>query len=448
MTENVAERLATLPLTKKHYKVWWLASLGFFFEGLDLTIVGAILVAITKVFHMTNQEAGTIGSTALAGYVIGVALAGWIGDRYGRKFVMQYTLLVFTVFTILAAFTWNTLSFGVLRFITGIGVGGESAIVTPYLAELFQPRYRGRFMGISDTFYTIGMIIASLIGLVLIPISVNGWRYALVVAGLPALYVMLIRNYLPESPLWLLKKGREEEAEQIVRDFEKYAHAADSSTGTVAKKDQGSPQGTVATSGQKASLGALWTKYAHRTAMLWIIWFFIELVYYGFLVWLPELLVKHGFSVVKSLEYSLLINIAALVGGIVAAFLQDTKLGRKYIIVVFFLLAGISSYLFSRVNTPAGVLMFGGLISFLLNGLFAVLYTFTPEQYPTNVRASGQGFASAVGHVGGVVGPFLVGAVLTAFGFSGIFGLFAFFLIIPIIATIFLKERRGALLES
>ncbi len=443
MAASISERLAGLPLTRRHYRIWLVAALGFFFEGLDLTIVGAILVAIIKLFHMTDAQAGLIGSTALGGYVVGVAVAGWIGDRYGRKFVMQYTLLVFTIFTLIAALSWNTLSFGILRFLTGIGIGGESAIVTPYLSEFFQPRYRGRFLGISDALFTVGMIIASLIGLLLIPSSPDGWRIALVVAGVPAIYVWIIRRYLPESPMWLIRNGRRDEAESIVREFENDAGVADKApVSDVAQKESDTIPAI-----SKNTLGDLWKKYTKRTALLWVIWFFIELVYYGFLVWLPSLLVQHGFSVVKSLEYSFLINIAALLGGVGASFLQDTKAGRKNVIIIFFLLAGISSYLLSQATTPAGVLATGGLISFLLNGLFSVLYTFTPEQYPTQVRASGQGFASAFGHIGGVVGPFLVGAVLASFGFSGIFVLFALFLLVPIAAVLGLKERRGTVLE-
>lgn len=443
MSASISQRMANLPLSKKHYRIWWLAALGFFFEGLDLTIVGAILVAISKEFHMTNGQTGLIGSTALGGYVIGVALAGWIGDRCGRKFVMQYTLLVFTIFTLIAALSWNTLSFGVLRFITGIGIGGESAIITPYLSEFFQPKYRGRFLGISDALFTVGMIIASLIGLILIPSSANGWRFALVVAGLPAIYVIAIRKYLPESPFWLMRNGREHEADLIVSEFENDAKLNENLTSENITTE---PKNDHAISTNK--LIDLWGKYTKTTTILWIIWFFIELVYYGFLVWLPSLLVRHGFSIVKSLEYSFLINIAALLGGIGASFLQDTRLGRKSVLIVFFLVAGICSYLLSQATTPAGVLLFGSLVSFLLNGLFSVLYTFTPEQYPTNVRASGQGFASAFGHIGGVIGPFLVGAVLSAFGFSGIFVLFSLLLLIPIVAVFGLKERRGVVLES
>jgi putative MFS transporter len=447
---DISGRLARLPLTRRHYKTWWLASLGFFFEGLDLTIVGGILVVLVKVFGLSNQQVGLIGSTALAGYVVGVAVAGVLGDRFGRKFVMKYTLLIFSAFTLLAAFTWSAWSFGVVRFLTGIGIGGESAIVTPYIAEFVQPKYRGRFMGISDSLFTVGLIIASLITMLLIPSSPDGWRYALVIAGLPALYVLVIRRYLPESPLWLQKNGRLDEAEKVVRQFEEDV------PGTIPAPAPASTSANAPTAARASSKTApksrslidLWAKYPKRTFMIWVIWFFIELVYYAFLTWLPSLLVQHGFSVVRSLEYSFLINIAALIGGVGASFLQDTKLGRKNVIILFFLLAGISSYLFSQASTAASVLLFGGLISLLLNGLFSVLYSFTPEQYPTDLRASGQGFASAFGHIGGVFGPFIVGAVLASFGFSGIFSLFAVFLLIPIAAVIGLKEWRGVMLES
>lgn len=421
-------------LQKIHMKIWIVATLGFLFEGLDLTIVGGILAVLTRQFHMSSTTTGLLGSTALAGYVVGVALAGWLGDKYGRKFVMQYTLLTFTISSVVAAISWNSVSFGVLRFITGIGVGGESAIVTPYLAELMPIRFRGRLLGISDAFFTVGAIIASLINLVVIPASINGWRIALVIAGIPALYVWVIRRGLPESPRWLAIHNKTSAAREIyerigVHDMPPFSKMSTSNFQRSARTN---------------SLAEIWSKpLAGKTALLWITWFFIELVYYGFLIWIPSLLIKHGLTIVKSLEYSFLMNIAALAGGIIASVLQDTRWGRKLTIVLFFFLSGISSYLFSIVKADWAILLSGCILSFLLNGLFSMLYTFTPEQYPTETRATGQGFASAFGHIGGTIGPLIVGLTLASLGVGGVFTIFAGMLIVPMIAVSFLSEMRN-----
>ncbi|RIV26151.1 MFS transporter [Alicyclobacillaceae bacterium I2511] len=360
--------------------------------------------------------------------------AGWLGDKYGRKFVMQYTLLTFTITSIIAALSWNSISFGVLRFITGIGVGGESAIVTPYLAELMPIRSRGRLLGISDAFFTVGAIIASLINLVVIPSGINGWRIALVIAGIPALYVWVIRKGLPESPRWLAIHNKSSEAREI---YERVG------VQNIPPFSKGSPTDSHRET-RTNSFTKIWSRpLAGKTVLLWITWFFIELVYYGFLVWIPSLLVKHGLTIVKSLEYSFLMNIAALVGGVVASAVQDTRWGRKLTIILFFFLSGISSYLFSIAKSDWAILLTGCILSFLLNGLFSMLYTFTPEQYPTETRATGQGFASAFGHIGGTVGPLIVGLTLASFGVGGVFTIFAVMLIVPMIAVSFLSEMRN-----
>ncbi len=405
-------------------KIWLLASMGFLFEGLDLTIVGGVLAALLVVFHISDSFAGLIGSTALAGYVIGVAFAGWAGDRFGRKFVMQYTLLTFCIITILAAFSWNAGVFATLRFLTGIGVGGESAIITPYLAEIMPAKTRGRFLGIADAMFTVGAVVASVLSLIIIPAAPWGWRLALIIAGLPAAYVLVIRRKLPESPLWLASKGKAD-------------HSDTTHDATSAKQD-----GLAL--GGKSSLLVIWgPDLAGRTILLWITWFFIELVYYGFLVWIPSMLVKRGFTLTKSLEYSFFMNLAALAGGVIASMIQDTRLGRKTTIILFFILAGISSFFFSKATDGGEILAAGCGLSFLLNGLFSMLYTFTPEQYPTRVRATGQGFASAFGHIGGTIGPLLIGLTLADLGMGGVFGLFTLFLIVPIFTTLFLKEMAG-----
>ena len=433
-------RLGDLPMTRQHYRIWWMASLGFFFEGIDLTIVGGILVVMSRVFHLSTAFVGVIGSTALAGYVVGVALAGWLGDRYGRKFVIMYTLLVFASLTIVSAASWNGIVFAILRFLVGIGVGGESAIVTPYLSEVMPAKFRGRLLGISDAMFTVGAIIAALINLFLIPAGSWGWRAALVVAGLPALYVWVIRKNLPESPVWLARHGRNQEAETVLAQLQPTPATQD----TRSELSDREPE----TSAPRNTVAALWSRgAAHKTGALWTIWFFIELVYYGFLIWLPSLLVRHGYSIVKSLTYAFLINIAALIGGIIASVLQDTAWGRKAWIIVFFALSGLSSYFFAHASTSAAILTAASALSFLLNGLFSMLYTFTPEQYLSSYRSTGQGFASAVGHIGGVVGPLLVGATLTALGMTGVFGLFAIFLLVPIIGTLFLTETRAKVVQ-
>lgn len=440
---TLSQTLDSLPLSRIHIRIWIVAALGFVLEALDLNVTGAVLPTITKQFHLDTLSVGLIGDAALAGYLIGVAVVGVLADRFGRARMMKITVAVFTIITLIGAFAWNDTSFAVLRLLAGIGIGGEAALLTPYVIELLPKRYRGRFAGLGDTFYTVGLPLATLVGLLLIPTGPNGWRWALFVVGIPAVYVLVMRRALPESPRWLFTHDRLEEAESVVTQLGGTWHPTPEEHTAAKRANSKSKQNAW------RKVVTIWSHpLTSRTALLWGVWFFLEMVYYAFLVWLPSLLVDRGYSLLHSLAYTFIIYLAAIIGGVLMSLIQETRLGRRYTLIGTFILSIAAAILFGLATTSVTVVIAGSALSLLMNGAFAVLYTITPESYPTEVRSSGQGLASMFGHFGSLFGPIGIGIALPLVHFTGIFIGAAIALALALVFVFGLHETRGRSLDE
>ena len=199
------------------------------------------------------------------------------------------------------------------------------------------------------------------------------------------------------------------------------------------------------------SFTQLWSSgLAKRTIMLWLIWFGIVYSYYGIFTWLPSLLEQHGFSIVKSSKYTLILILAQLPGYMAAAWLIE-KLGRKATLSGFIAACAICAYFFGQASSDGLIILWGCLLSFFNLGAWGVLYSYTPEQYPANIRAFGSGWASAIGRVGGIVAPMVVTQMMTAGAnaFSSVFIMFTGVLLaVAIIIIVLGEETRGRTLES
>ena len=247
--------------------------------------------------------------------------------------------------------------------------------------------------------------------------------------------------HMPESVRYLLAHGRVGEARQIVVSLERQLHVPVAPF--VSEKE------TVPVVA-KASFRELWKKpFASRTIMLWLVWFGINFSYYGIFMWLPSLVFQQGFTVVKTFEYVLIMTLAQLPGYYCAAWLVD-KIGRKYTLSAFLLFSGVASYFFGHASTAAALMMWGSVMSFFNLGAWGVLYTYTPEQYPTAIRALGSGWAAGFGRFGGMAAPMMVGALLArSFGFASVFYMFA--LVFAAVAVIVMSlgvESKQKDLES
>lgn len=435
----VLERLEALPLGRFHYKLLLVTGLGWLFDSMDTGLIAFILPVLAKEWGLAPGQMGLIGSIGLIGMALGAVVSGTIADRIGRKKVFTITVLLYSIASAFCALSWNYQSLLVFRFLVGFGLGGELPVAATLVSEYAPSRVRGRFIVLLESFWGLGWIAAACIAYFFIPLY--GWRMAFLIGALPALYVCLIRLHMPESVRYLLTRGRVDEARQIVLSLEKQLHVP-------------SPLFTGETETvpvvAKASFRELWKKpFMSRTIMLWLVWFGINFSYYGIFMWLPSLVFQQGFTVVKTFEYVLIMTLAQLPGYYCAAWLVD-KIGRKYTLSAFLLFSGVASYFFGHASTAATLMMWGSVMSFFNLGAWGVLYTYTPEQYPTAIRALGSGWAAGFGRFGGMAAPMMVGALLArSFGFASVFYMFA--LVFAAVAVIVLSlgvESKQKDLES
>lgn len=435
----VLERLEALPVGRFHYKLLLVTGLGWLFDSMDTGLIAFILPVLAKEWSLAPGQMGLIGSIGLIGMALGAVVSGTIADRIGRKKVFTITVLLYSIASAFCALSWNYQSLLVFRFLVGFGLGGELPVAATLVSEYAPSRVRGRFIVLLESFWGLGWIAAACIAYFFIPLY--GWRMAFLIGALPALYVCLIRLHMPESVRYLLAHGRVGEARQIVVSLERQLHVPVAPF--VSEKE------TVPVVA-KASFRELWKKpFISRTIMLWLVWFGINFSYYGIFMWLPSLVFQQGFTVVKTFEYVLIMTLAQLPGYYCAAWLVD-KIGRKYTLSAFLLFSGVASYFFGHASTAATLMMWGSVMSFFNLGAWGVLYTYTPEQYPTAIRALGSGWAAGFGRFGGMAAPMMVGALLARnFGFGGVFYMFA--LVFAAVAVIVLSlgvESKQKDLES
>ena len=436
----ILERLEKLPVGSFHYKLLVVTGLGWLFDSMDTGLISFVLPLLAKEWNLTPEQVGWIGSVGLIGMALGAVRAGTIADKFGRKNVFAATVILYSVSTGLCAISWSYESLLFFRFLVGFGLGGELPVAATLMSEYAPTALRGRFIVLLESFWGVGWLVAALISYLLIPKF--GWEVAFIIGALPALYVFLIRLHMPESIRYLISKGRVDEARKIIFTLEKQLG--------VQSKPFDNEIEEESTPIFKLNVLTLWKpSFRVRTLMLWLAWFGIVFSYYGIFMWLPSIVFTQGFEVVKTFEYVLIMTLAQLPGYFAAAWLVDI-IGRRYTLSSFLLMSGICAYFFGNAETATNLLMWGAAMSFFNLGAWGVIYTYTPELYPTAIRALGSGWAAGFGRIGGMLAPMLVG-VLLAHGapINLIFLMFAsvFVIISVIVLSLGIESKKKSLEE-
>ena len=444
--ETFVARLDRVPLNRFHWRLLAISGLGWMFDAMDVLMLSFLLAPIGSEFKLDPGQRGLIGSATFVGMFFGAAVAGRLADRYGRRGIFTATLIVFSLGAALSALapTYETLL--AARVVAGLGLGGELPVAATLVSELSPRSQRGRMIVLLESFWAWGTILAGVVAVTVLPAF--GWRGAFAIGALPALYVAYLRRALPESPRYLAERGRTPEADAVVRRIER---AGGGALLTLA------PIIAPVRAGKTRIAELLGGRYIRRTAMLWILWFGVILTYYGMFLWIPSLLVARGFDDIRPGQANMLFFLSTLAqvpGYFSAAWLVE-RWGRKPTLVVYLLGTAVSAYMFGNVGagTDTGnsglVLLWLSLLSFFNLGAWGVVYTITPELYPTSVRATGAGVAAAVGRVGGIIGPYLTPVLVTAIAVNGTFAVFMALLVITAVAVAVLgEETRGRSLEE
>src|SRR3954463_8057834 len=270
-----AERLGRLPLTREHGRLVVGSGLGWALDAMGVGLISFVMAALAVQWQLSPTELSWIGSIGFAGMALGATLGGLLADRFGRRQVFAVTLLIFGVATGAAALSWSVGALLVFRFLIGLGLGAELPVASTLISEFAPARVRGRVVVALEAFWAVGWVLAALIGYLLVPRSDAGWRWALALGAVPALYAVAVRRGLPESVRFLEMRGRTDEAEAAVRRFEDAAGVPPTTA-------------TAAASAPARDAGGLWSAgNRRRTAALWAVWFSINFAYYGAFIWLP-----------------------------------------------------------------------------------------------------------------------------------------------------------------
>ncbi|HZP95992.1 MAG TPA: MFS transporter [Candidatus Limnocylindria bacterium] len=435
--ETFTARLDRIPLNSFHWRLLLVSGIGWLFDAMDVILISFVLTPIGREFALDATRIGFVASAGFVGMFVGAAVSGRLADRYGRRLVFTWTLVLFSVGAVLSAIapTYETLL--AARVVAGLGLGGELPVASTLVSELSPRAQRGRMIVLLESFWAYGTIAAGLVAITVIP--AYGWRWAFVVGAVPALYAAYLRSALPESPRYLAERGRAADADAIVRRVER---ASGGALLTLAKAVAPARTG-------RSKVGDLFRpEYRRRTAMLWILWFGITLTYYGIFLYVPTLLVGRGLSVVRSNEFFFLSSIAQVPGYFSAAWLVE-RWGRKPTLVAYLLGSAVTAFLFGNAGTGTDAFAYAALLSFFNLGAWGVVYSYSPELYPTAIRATGAGVAAAVGRIGGTIGPFLTPVLVPVLGQAGVFALFMALLVVTA-ANVFVlaEETKGRSLEE
>jgi putative MFS transporter len=431
---TVSGVVETLPLTRFGYLLASVASLAYLFDAFDTYVVSFVMPSITAEWRLTPVFSGMLSSAGMWGMFVGAMVWGPIVDKVGRKAGFAATVLGFSLVSGLTAASTGTTSFIALRFISGLFLGGMLPVVSTLVAEYVSARHRGRFVAVPPIFWPVGLFAAAVAAKALLPQF--GWRSLFVVGVLPAFLAWFIVKRLPESPRWLATKGRTRESAEVL-----------SSLGASREQLRDLAAEPVVDIVPISVL--LKPPYLKRFVLTTSVLFFGFFGYYGFVLWLPSILVIHfHISLAMTFTYTVLVGVSAILGK-VAAFLTVDKFGRRQLFYVGYGLAGVASLVFGMLVRPVHLLVGACVLSFLLEEGAAGCVVLPTELFPSQVRATANSWTSAAGKLGSALSPLLFGVLMARNMYYGIFLTMAvFFWIVCVVVLTLGVETKGRTLQD
>jgi putative MFS transporter len=455
-TVDVAQVMDRIPVGAFHRRLLAICGSAWAFDGMEVIIISFTLPVLIGAWGLSGLSAGLLGAASLMGMIVGNWGWGWYADHHGRKNAFMWTVLAYSVFAGLTALAGGFYSGFALRFLTGVGLGGALAVDTSYLSEHLPTNRRGRYLVYLDAFWPIGNLLAVVLawtwlsalsganGMVTLPLlgDVAGWRLLFASAAFPALLVFVIRSQLRETPYYLARTGDIDGANERLREI------ADENGETVEPIDADAVEERPA-----ADFSRLFeVDLRKQTLMIATAWFAINFGYYGVFIWLPQTVGAAG--VVGNIYlYFVLIALVQIPGYFSAAYLVE-KIGRKATLGSYLVLSGVFTFVFAASMPDVALFglglsgfwpFLGGLLaaSFFTLGAWGAIYAYTPELFPTEARATGNGFAGGVGKIAAVIGPILAGALVETGYLVALLPLAVAFVLGGIVVAAFGRETMG-----
>jgi MFS transporter, putative metabolite:H+ symporter len=429
-TPTITARLDRLPPSRFLRSLVVRISIGGFFELYDLFMTGYIAVGLIQAgifkaassnpMHV-NAYAGFVAS-GFAGMFVGTLVFSWFSDRYGRRAIFTFSLILYSFATLLMALMRSPVAIDLWRFICGLGIGVQLVTISSYLAEVTPKAARGRYVALSQFISYCAVPTVAAVSLLAIPrtiLALAGWRWVAILGAGGAICAWPLWVRLPESPRWLSAHGRDAEAEAITGEMER--HVITETGGPLTQPDRP----TQATRQPRGAWQEIWhPDYLRRTLMLILFNIFQAIGFYGFAAWVPVLLVSEGIEVTKSLTYVLLIALLNPFGALLAMRYAD-RFQRKWQIVALALISAVCGLLWARQRSVSGIILFGAVITLANSWFSCALHTYQTELYPTRIRAQAVGFVYSWSRFSSIFVGFLIARALHAYGTTGAFAIVA-----------------------
>jgi putative MFS transporter len=415
---TIAARIERLPPSAWHVRMRLIIGMATFFDAFDLITIATILPTLISMWKLTPPQIGWLISVAFFGQALGAVGFGYLAERIGRVKVAIISIVIFSALSILCAFANSYDQLVWLRFFQGIGLGGEVPIAATYINEIAKSHKRGRFFLLYECVFLFGIAICSLVGAYVIPRF--GYYWMFLIGGIPALITIPLRTYCPESPRWLASRGRLEEADKNLTEIENII----AQTHTLPPPDLSRVPPVQKSDTRWSELFS--GRYRIRTLVVWVLWFCSYLLSYGIGTWLPTIYQRNfQASVQDALWINTIATVTVLIAGIICALLID-NVGRKRWMTWAFVVAALPLLWLGYLSTPTlfETAFFAVAGQATITTVTIILYLYTPELYPTRMRALGTSWATFWPRFASIAGASMVGYVLPAFGVSGVFIVF------------------------
>ena len=422
-------------LSRFHKKAILVTGAAWTFVAMEILLVGFVAPIFAGIWHLDGRMQGLVNSAALAGSLCGSLVLGRMADRIGRRAIFQYSILWYAAFTAVTALAWGPWSVMTFRFLAGLGLGGMLVVDPSMLTEYLPPQRRGRLLVFLDFWWPVGLLMATGLSYIFLGPTFDrfgdwSWRYLFLAASFPAFLAFVARRTLPESPYFLARQGRKQEAAEVLTEI----------TGRpVAEAEFSAPEET------RSSMRELFdVKLRSRAATTALIWIALNISYYGLFLWLPFVLQgEKSFHV----NVYLLLTLSALsqFPGYAAAIWLVERVGRKPTLAVFLLLGGVSAYAFAVADSSGVYITALFFVGFFNLGAWGAVYPYTAETFPTRLRSSAFGLMEGVGKTAAIAGPYIFGHLKDATG-STTWSLTFIAIVMAaggVVAAIFGRETRG-----
>ncbi|HEX3686772.1 MAG TPA: MFS transporter [Gaiellaceae bacterium] len=421
-------------LSRFHKKAILVTGAAWTFVAMEILLVGFVAPIFAAQWGLNGRMQGLVNSAALAGSLCGSLVLGRLADRIGRRTIFQYSILWYAIFTAVTALAWGPWSVMTFRFLAGLGLGGMLVVDPAMLTEYLPPQRRGRLLVFLDFWWPVGLLLATFLSWIFIGHDVGGsnsWRWLFLAASFPALLAFVVRRSLPESPYFLARHGRSEEAAEVLTEI----------TGKPVEPGELTAPAEEPRSSVRELLA---DRLRSRTTTTALIWIALNISYYGLFLWLPFVLqAEKSFSI----NVYLLLALSALsqFPGYAAAIWLVERIGRKPTLAMFLILGGLSAYAFAVADTESVYVTALFFVGFFNLGAWGAVYPYTSETFPTRLRSTAFGVMEGVGKAAAIAGPYIFGNLNDATG-STTWSLTFVAIVMAaggVVAAIFGRETRG-----